>query len=267
MDVEKETMMEIIEVPIGEIKSEEHSQRIEVDEEKMQELVGSIRNEGLLQPISVKRDGDGFVVVFGHRRLEACKRSGWEKVPCVVLQGDEASLRSKTFAENFFNEDLTPIELAVAISDEQMSGRMSVERIAQGFRRTPDWVRRQIAIVGWPGDVLEGVHKGKLSIAAASNLACITEEFYRKTLVRQAVENGATARTTSAWLQAWRAMLPPEEAVEVEPVEAGAAQTPMVPQAPCLACHEVYRTDELSHVPICCHCVKVISEAGQAVKS
>ncbi|KKM21141.1 hypothetical protein LCGC14_1638380 [marine sediment metagenome] len=253
--------MELVEIPTEEIRSEEHSQRIDTNEEKLLELVGSIRAEGLLQPVSLKRDGDGYVVVIGHRRLEAMKRLGWTKIPAIIVEGDEASLRSKTFAENFFSENLTPVELAVAITDEYETGRMSVERMAAAFGRTADWVRRQIALCGWPESVLEAIHSGGLSIAAGSNLALIEEEFYRDSLVRQAVENGATARTTAAWLQAWRSMMPLADAVEQDPVDGGTPAIPMVPQAPCLSCHTVYRTDELSHVPLCRHCIKVIAEA------
>lgn len=259
--------MELMELPINEITADEHSQRIELDEEKMSELVGSVQNEGLLQPITVKRAGEGFVVVCGHRRLEACKRIGWEKIPALMAKGDEAGMRSMTFAENFFSENLTPVELAVAIADEYKEGRMTIERMALAFRRTPDWVRRQIAICGWPEDVLEGIHTGKLSIAAASNLACITEDHYRQSLVGQAVENGATARTTSAWLQAWRSMIPLAEAKEVPPVEPGESVMPLVPQAPCIACHNVYRSDELCHVPLCQHCVRLLSTAPQPATS
>lgn len=259
--------MEIIELEIGAVQSEEHSQRIETDADQILEMAASIQSEGLLQPITVKRDGEGYVVVFGHTRLEALKTLGWEKVPVIVATGDEASMRSKTFAENFFRKDLTPLELAVGIADEYKSERMTIERMAHVFKKSPDWVRRQIAICSWPSDIHEAIHHGKLSISAAANLALIEEENYRQMLVRQAVENGATARTTAAWLQAWRAMLPPEEAIEQPPVDSETIQQPMVPQAPCLACHEVYRTDELSHVPMCRHCIKVISEAGQPAMS
>jgi len=249
------------------IKSEDHSQRIAMNEEKMSELVGSIQNDGLLQPITVKCDGDGYTVVFGHRRLEACKRSGWTHIPAFIAQGDEAKLHGLTFSENFFRDDLTAVELAAAIAEEYQSGRMTIERLAQGFRRSTDWVQKQIAICGWPQDVLEGMHTGNLSVAAAANLACITEDFYRKSLVGQAVDNGATARTTSAWLQAWRSMLPLAEATKVEPEPGSPSIQPMVPQAPCLACHDVFRCDQLSHVPLCAACIKLISTAGQGVMS
>jgi ParB family chromosome partitioning protein len=255
--------MKVQDIPVGLITAEEHSQRLEINEERLQELVSSISSEGLLQPLSVRQDGEQFMIVFGHRRFEACKRLGHEMVPCIVATGDEASIRSKTFNENFFREDLTAVELAVAIADEVKSERMTIDQLAFGFKKTTDWVRRQIAICSWPEDVLEGIHTGRLSIAAASNLSVITEENYRKMLVSQAVENGATARTTAAWLQAWRSMLPMAEAIEQPPVEAGESAAPMVPQAPCLACHKVYRVDELSHVPLCRFCIKAIAEAGQ----
>lgn len=191
------------------------------------------------------------------------KRLGWESVPCMISNGTEVSDRRSTFVENFFHEDLTPVELAVAIADEFKSKRMTLDQLAFGFKRTKDWIRRQISICGWPEDVLDVVHAGRLSIAAASNLAMIPDDVYRKSVLKQAAENGVTARVTAAWLQAYRALLPPEEAVQQEPVDPDAPQMPMVPQAPCLCCHEVFRVDELSHVPLCSICIKHLSQAIQ----
>jgi len=256
-------MDEIKEIQIREIQVGEHEQRFDDEDDEIAGIGGSIQRVGLLDPLCVTAVDNGYLLIAGHRRLEACKRIGKESVLCIVKVGNEATRREITFAENFFRKDLTPLELAVAIANEVKEQRMTIEQLAAGFRKTTDWVRRQIEVVGWPEDVLEGIHTGKLSIAAASNLACITEDFYRKSLVRQAVENGATARTTSAWLQAWRSMLPLAEAVVVEPEPGAERLQPMVPQAPCLACHDVFRTDELSHVPLCARCIKVISTAGQ----
>lgn len=255
-------MQTIIAIPIHKIKVGEHAQRFEDEDPEIAELAGSIQRVGLLNPLCVTETGDGYLLIAGHRRVEACKRIGLEVVPCLVAVGDEATKREITFAENFFSKDLTPIELAAAIATEVKEQRMTIEQLAAGFRKTTEWVRRQMEIVGWPEDCLEGIHSGKISIAAASNLACITEEYYRKMLVKQACENGATARTTSAWLQAWRAMLPPAEAVKQEPADPDAPAVPMVPQAPCLVCHDVFRVDELSHVPLCSHCIKVLAQAA-----
>jgi len=111
---------------------------------------------------------------------------------------------------------------------------------------------------------LEAIHNGKISVTAASNLACVEDDVYREFLVRQAVENGATARATAAWLQAWRSMVPASEAITREPVPAGPGVTPAVPQAPCIVCANVFRTDELSHVPVCVHCIRTIRDIGSS---
>ena len=256
--------MQIEQLSPGIITDEEHSQRFAPSEDGLSDLVSSICQEGLLQPIGVKRADGHYIVVFGHRRFEACKRAGLHEIPCIVLEGDESQLRKKTFTENFFREDLSPVELAVAIATEIKEKRMTIEQVAQGFKRSIDWVRRQIAICQWPEDVLEQVHAGKLSIAAASNLACITEDYYRRMLVQQAADNGATARTTAAWLQAWQAMLPPAIAMQQEQIPPGESVQPLIPQTICAACHSPFRTDQLCYLAICISCTKIIRDAAES---
>ncbi len=249
-------------IPVHTIQSEEHSQRIEWDEEKMQELVGSILGDGLLQPIVVKAIDDGFVVVAGHRRLEACKRCGWEEIPVFIAEGDEVKMRRVTFSENFFREDLTPLELAVAIADEYKEGRMTVEQLARGFKRTTEWVDRQLAVVSWPQDCLNAIHTGGLSIAAVRNLAQVEDDEYRQFLVIKAVETGASASLTSAWLQGWKAAAPGLARSTVGEGESSEPLLPQAPKGPCLGCATVYRVDAMSYVPMCPNCITVISRAG-----
>jgi len=121
-----------------------------------------------------------------------------------------------------------------------------------------------IAIAGWQADVLEAIHECKLSVSAASNLAVVTDDSYRIFLVRNAVEQGATARTTASWLQAWRAMQPQEEAITSEPAPAGPVSVPMVPQAPCLCCAQMFKVNEMSHVPVCGACIQIIRQVGMS---
>jgi len=247
--------MELSMIDASQIDAAEYGQRLQLDEEELMKLAASIRDEGLRQPIGVKHNEGRFTVIFGHRRLEACKRVGLQKIPAVILTGDEVTLRKATFAENFFRANLTPIEQAAAIADEITSGRMTKEQVADGFKRTVDWVNKQMAIVTWPEDCLEAVHSGDLSVAAAANLAMIEDEQYRAMLVDQARDNGATARTTASWLQGWRAMMPPEQAMEQQPVEEGRAAAPMVPKGMCVGCRDVFRVDELNYLPFCPRCL------------
>jgi len=257
-------MEKIQEIKVSEIKSGDYEQRFDRNDVELEDLACSIQRNGLLQPIGVYKRAKEYHLIYGHRRLAAVKSLGWETVTCSIKESEEELSKEITFAENFYRKNLSPLELACSIAEEYQSGRMTIQQIARCFDKSPDWVRRYVAITQWPEDCLELIHEGIISIAAVSNLALVEDKNYREFLVRQARESGATARTTAAWLQAFRAMQPPEQAVEQPPIEAGQAATPAVPQAPCLACGQIYRTDALSHVPICQSCVNIIRQAGQS---
>lgn len=254
--------MDVENIPLEKIEAGEYAQRVDSEDEGIGELAASIRRLGLLVPIVVLRHGDTFVLVAGHRRVMAAKDAGLKVVPAVVRESGGSEAKEVSFAENLFRKDLSPVELAAAITDAYQTETLTIDQLAEGLHRSAHWVQAQISLVSWPADVLEAIHNGKLSVAAASNLALVHDDIYRGFLVRQAVENGATARATAAWLQAWRSMAPPEEAVTREPVPAGERATPAVPQAPCIVCGNVFRTDELSHVPVCVRCIHTIRNIG-----
>lgn len=258
-------MDKIVEIPVEKIKVGEHALRMEADDETLGELADSIRRIGILVPLVVVRAGDFYTLVAGHRRLAAAKRVGLREVPAVVRKLTDAAAGETAFAENLFRADLSPLEVAGGIKDVLDKGVMDIDGIARALGRTNYWVGRMLAMLDWPADVLEVIHNGKISVSAASNLAMVEDTAYRKFLVNNAVESGATARTTAAWLQAWRSLAPPEQALTAEPEPAGSRASPAVPQAPCLACGEVFRTDELSHVPICARCIQAIRNAGLKV--
>lgn len=249
-------------IEVKRIRMAEHEQRISEDDEDFASLVHSIGEVGLINALVVKPDGDNYTVVAGHRRLAAIRKLGYQHARCQVKDPEKQKDAAITFAENFCRRALTPLEQAGAIKDCYDQGIMSVEQMASAFHRSENWIAAQMAMVSWPADVLEAIHKKQISVAAASSLAMVDEENYRGFLVRNAVEGGATARTTAAWLQAWRANMPAMQAIEVEAVPEGQRIAPMVPQAPCLGCGTCFRTDQLSHVPMCQTCIQAIRNAG-----
>lgn len=250
--------MELQQIAVSDILVGEHALRLGMDDEKIADLAESIRRLGVLVPLVVCPEGDKFALVAGHRRFAAAAKCNLGTVPCIVRKTEQSETKEIALAENIFREDLSPVELASSIRDSLNSGSMDITTIAAGLRRSEHWVARQIAMLDWPMDVLEVIHNGQLSVSAASNLAMVTDDCYRSFLLRNAVEGGASARSTAAWLQAWRSSAPPEQAVEAEPLPAGPTPMPAVPQAPCIVCSQVFRTDQLSHVPVCVSCIQAI---------
>lgn len=255
-------MLEIREIPISEIKVGEHDRRIKTDDESILGLAASIGRVGLLYALIVHPVDDGYILVEGHRRMAACRRLGFKTVRCHIEDTERDRVAEVAFAGNFHRKDLSPIELAAALKDVREKGEIELKDLAAGFHKSEHWVVRMIAIADWPADVQEAIHNENISVSAASNLACVTDDSYRAFLVRNAVEQGATARTTAAWLQAWRAMQPPQVAVLAEPVMPGITTTPAVPQAPCLCCSQLFEVNQMSHVPVCGACIQIIRQVG-----
>jgi len=255
-------MAKVEQVPVEKIKVGIYEQRVKGEDEGLDGLASSIARLGLVYPLVVCPDGDEFLLIEGHRRLAACKKLGRLRVSCLVTDYGKENAAEVSFAGNFFRKDLTAVELACAINDCCKNGLRTVKELAEGFRKSEHWVRSMMAICNWPRDVLDAMHLHGLSISAAANLAAVDDDTYRAFLVRNALESGATARTTSAWLQAWRVMQPAEEAIQAEPAITGTHQTPMVPQAPCLCCSQIFPVNEMSHCPLCGACIKILRAAG-----
>jgi ParB/RepB/Spo0J family partition protein len=103
----------IVEIPINLIKKLDNS-RLRIQETDLVPLMEDIKHRGLLQPIGVIKEGETFIIRFGNRRLEACKKLGWQSIPAMISEReiDEDSFMADNIAENLHRVDLSPIELA-----------------------------------------------------------------------------------------------------------------------------------------------------------
>lgn len=254
-------MAKVENIPIEKLRVGGYEVRQKTDSPELDNLCASIRRVGIIVPLVVAPAGDHFVIICGHRRYAAAVRIGLTSLPCNIRKDEEAIASEISIAENLFRKNLSPVEQACSIKDIIDQGIMNIENLAKAMHMSETWVRRQVSILRWPADVLEAIHNEKISVTAASNLALITDNNYRTFLVRNAVEHGATARTTAAWLQAWQAALPPTEALKVPPVAETTRHTAPLPEAACIVCAEVQRSDALAMVLVCTRCLNEIRAA------
>ena len=253
-------MVDLVRITVG-----GHSVRDEEDERSLDGLCDSIRRVGLMQPLLVGFAGEGYDLISGHRRWAACVRAGLTKVPCRVHEGSAADVKECVFAENFHRADISPIEQAAAIKDVLEQGTMTEEQVAVTFRRSVEWVKRQVALLSWPADVLEMMHRGQIKVTAASWLAQISDDVYRKFLIDLAVDGGATARSTENWYRGWVASIPMDEledaSVPPDPKYVG----PPVAESPCLVCSDLFRPDGMVSVLMCTGCLQSMRESVRKV--
>jgi len=239
---------------MSQIVDSQYQTRLIRDDEDLQQLVESIRNQGILQPICVCGGGNKYTVMAGHRRFAAAKIIGLDTITCSVLDNNKHDPWAVAFHENVYRKDMTPIEEAIFVVESMEKGAMTAEELAPLIRKSVSWIREKITMTAWPDDVAAAVHIGKISVAAAKNLAQIDDDKARIILVEYAVENGANARTTAAWLQGYRANESMENPGEIEPLPGQPITAGVAPYAPCVVCDEKFMMTEMTYLPICATC-------------
>jgi len=249
-------------IELERIDAGENPLRLEGENKGIAELATSISRIGLINPLVVAADGEYYRLIAGHRRFAACRRAGLKEVAVRITQTDQREICEVALAENLFRKDLSPIEMAVAVVALIKEGGMTAEQVATVCNRPIAWVKEQEEILSWPPDVREAVHDGWLSVPAASNLALVHNDADRRLLLSQAKENGVTARTTAAWLQAWRSLVPPQKAVQAEAVRNHSELLAGIPYSSCFICQKEFRKDGLSSVSVCPACIRMIRDAG-----
>ena len=106
---------QVIEIPIGDIEPNPHQPRTEFDPESVSELAQSIREKGIIQPISVRRFGSGYQLIAGERRFRAARQAELTVVPAIVMDvGTDQEMMELSLIENIQRENLNPIEEARA---------------------------------------------------------------------------------------------------------------------------------------------------------
>ena len=115
IDVKSKPMAEMTEIRISEIIPNPTQPRTDFDEEALEELAESIRQLGLIQPITVKHSGDKYIIISGERRWRAAERAGLESLPAYIREVDDTTLHAMALVENIQREDLNAIEISLGM--------------------------------------------------------------------------------------------------------------------------------------------------------
>jgi ParB family chromosome partitioning protein len=162
-----------LEVDVDRVSPSRVQPRTHVDQAGIEELARSIRANGIIQPIIVRREGAGFQIIAGERRWRAAQHAGLLKVPVVVKDiaaGQEARLLEMALAENLQREDLNPIEEALAYRRLNAEFDLTQEQIADAMGKDRSSVANTLRLLRLPDAVREHVASGELSMGHARAL-------------------------------------------------------------------------------------------------
>lgn len=208
------------EVPVAHVSTNPHQPRQAIDEESLAELVASIREHGVIQPLVVTQVGDEYQLIAGERRWRAAQLAGLTTVPAIIKETTPQEMLELALVENLQRADLNPLEEAGAYRQLMDVFGLTQEEVAERVGKSRTAVANTVRLLRLPDDVKEALAAGRISEGhARALLALPTAQLQRQALA--VIENrGLNVRQAEALVRQMQA----------EPEEPTSKLTPLSPQ-------------------------------------
>ncbi|MCL8026709.1 ParB/RepB/Spo0J family partition protein [Nocardioides sp. BSK12Z-3] len=182
------------ELPLERIRPNAHQPRQVFDEDAMAELVHSLREIGLLQPVVVRDAGDGYELVMGERRWRAAQEAGLEVIPAIVRQTDDTAMLRDALLENLHRSQLNPLEEASAYAQLLEDFGCTHEELAQRIGRSRPQISNTLRLLRLSPAVQRRVAAGVLSAGHARSLLAVGDADSQDRLAQRVVAEGISVR-------------------------------------------------------------------------
>jgi ParB family chromosome partitioning protein len=171
------------------------------DDARIDELSRSIKSQGVIQPIVVRKAGTGYEIIAGERRRRAAQRAGLLKVPVVVRDNPDDRLLAVALIENLQREDLNPIEEALAYRRLTDEYHLTQDQIADAVGKDRSTVANVMRLLKLPREVRENVGAGSLSMGHARALLSLPDEAAQLRVSREVVSRSLSVRETEGMVK------------------------------------------------------------------
>jgi len=195
--MEKRGIMKLLNLKIDKIVTNSNQPRKYFDNGKMSELKDSIKNSGLLQPITVRKISNGkYEIVAGERRYRACRELGMESIPVIEMNVGDARGYELSVLENIQRENLNPIEEAESYLMLMEVYGYTQEKLSEKLGKTRSSVSNKMRILKLPASVKEMVKKGEISYGHARTLLSLSDEKKIEAAAKEIINKGYSVRET-----------------------------------------------------------------------
>jgi len=184
------------ELDIDLIRPNPEQPRTRFTESALEELTQSIAANGVVQPIVVRRKGDGFEIVAGERRWRAAQRAGLRKIPAAVKDVSDDKLLELALIENIQRQELNPIEEASAYRKLIDTLGLTQEDVASRVGKDRTLIATTLRLLKLPADIQKLVEEGKLSAGHGRALLLTDDPAHQRRVARAVIEKGMSVRET-----------------------------------------------------------------------
>ena len=186
-------------LPLSRVEPRQDQPRTEFDEEALRQLADSIREYGLIQPITVRPLDRGYYqIIAGERRWRASRMAGLTEVPVRIIEADDRTTAEMALVENLQREDLNPLEEAQGYKKLMADYGLTQEEVAVRVQKSRSAVANSLRLLGLGGGVLEMVERGELSAGHARALLSIAGESQQLAAAKKVAAEGLSVRQTEA---------------------------------------------------------------------
>jgi len=191
IDIEKE---EVIDIKLDSIEPNPFQPRRHFDQQSLNELAESIRSNGVLQPVIVKRVSNGYMLVTGERRCRASKIAGFTTVPAIIRDYNNQYLAELALLENIQREDLTIVEEAEAYQNAIKSMNLTHLELANKIGKSRSYVSNAVGTLNLPQEVIQEINSGNITMGHARSLSKLKDISRIKKISKMIIEEKLTVR-------------------------------------------------------------------------
>ena len=194
VELKSKPMSEMSEIAIADIVPNPTQPRTEFDEEALEELADSIRQLGLIQPITVKRDGDKYIIISGERRWRAAEKAGLSVLPAYIREVDDTTLHAMALVENIQREDLNAIEISLGMQRLIEECGLTQEALAERLGKKRSTVANYLRLLNLPEEVQFAIKGGIISMGHAKAIVSVESKAKQLSLLKRCVKSNLSVR-------------------------------------------------------------------------
>ena len=198
----------IQDISVGDIVPNPQQPRKDFEINALSQLAASLRKSGVIQPVVVRRAGQGYQLIIGERRWRAAKLAGLEKIPAVVREATDAESLELALIENLLREDLNPIEQAEAYQKLLAQFAWTQEELAERVGKDRSSIANCLRLLKLPESIQADLRAGRLTMGHARALLSLASAADQLRLREEILAHSWSVRTTEEDVQRKRSQLP-----------------------------------------------------------